>query len=226
MARGHASRSPHQRRMQAREAARQRRQRGIWIGAVIVGVLVLALVVALLAGGGGSDFEETPVAVDGEPLPTLPETGEDPAIGRAAPGLEGKDLDGSRLDITDDGRPKVIAFVAHWCSHCQAEVPAIQAHLDDVGVPEDVDLYGVATLTEKTRGNWPPDQWLQDEGWTIPTLVDDEDDDAANAYGLAGTPFWVAVDADGVVVARQSGEIGVAGFDALVEAARAAPEAA
>lgn len=220
MASARGKRSPHQRRMQARQEANEQRRRGVWIGVAVAGVLVIALLVALASGGGGVDFEQTAVVVTGEPLPSLPQTGTDPAVGMAAPGLEGRDLEGGPLEILPDGRPKVLAFLAHWCPHCQAEVPEIQAHLDDLGEPEDVDLYGVVTLTDRTRGNWPPDEWLTDEGWTIPTLVDDENNDAADAYGLAGTPFWVAVDAEGDVVARRSGEIGVDGFDALVEEAR------
>ncbi len=49
----------------------------------------------------------------------------------------------------------------------------------------------------KQRPNFPPADWLQDEGWSGDVLVDDESMTAATAYGLAGYPFLVMLDADG-----------------------------
>ena len=42
---------------------------------------------------------------------------------------------------------------------------------------------------------------------------------AAQAYGVAGFPFLVVVDADGTVLARTSGELGAYGIVALLERA-------
>jgi len=119
----------------------------------------------------------------------------------------GVDLDAHRLRIGDDGKPKAIIFLAHWCPHCQREVPLIQAWLDRGGGPEDVDLYSVATAIDPARPNYPPGAWLEREGWSVPVLVDDAHDTAATAYGLTGYPFFVFVDARGDVVARAAGEL-------------------
>ena len=49
--------------------------------------------------------------------------------------------------------------------------------------------------------------------------MDDAQGTAAEAYGLSGFPFFAAVDGDGKVVERQSGEISMEQFDALIAAA-------
>jgi hypothetical protein len=64
----------------------------------------------------------------------------------------------------------------------------------------------VSTAIDPARPNYPPDAWLADEGWTAPVLVDG-DDTAAQASGLSAYPFFVAIDGDGTVVLRASGEL-------------------
>jgi cytochrome c biogenesis protein CcmG/thiol:disulfide interchange protein DsbE len=113
----------------------------------------------------------------------------------------------------------VVMFVAHWCPHCQKEVPLITAHLGGK-LPGDVDLFAVSTGVDQTAPNYPPGAWLRKENWPVPTLVDDAQGSAAKAYGLSGFPYFVVVDASGKVVDRASGEIPVEQFDALINAAR------
>ncbi len=106
----------------------------------------------------------------------------------------------------------VIAFLAHWCPHCQAEVPRLVDVADADGTVDGVALAAVATASSPERPNYPPGPWLADEGWPGPVMVDSEVEaadrlpTAAAAYGESGFPFLVAVDADGTVVARASGE--------------------
>ena len=145
--------------------------------------------------------------------------GDDSARGCTIPTAEGLDLDGEAITIGPDGPAKLIVFVAHWCPHCQAEVPRIVEHLADTPMPDDVDLVAVSTSANPAAPNYPADAWLDDEGWTVPTL-DDVDNAAALQFGLSAFPFFVAVAAEGAVVARGSGELTMDQFDALVEAAR------
>ena len=70
----------------------------------------------------GSSSKALPQLVDGE---------DDAAIGQTIPTVSGKTLDGDAITIGPDGGAKVIVFVAHWCPHCQAEVPEIVSHLKD-----------------------------------------------------------------------------------------------
>jgi thiol-disulfide isomerase/thioredoxin len=174
------------------------------------GALVVAAVIAIVATIGADDDQQTTsaarVTVTGQALPAFAE-GDDPAVGLSAPSLGGEDFGGNPVTIGDDGRPKALIFLAHWCPHCQREVPLIQDWLDAQGGPQGVDLYSVATSIDPSLPNYPPDAWLEREGWTVPVLVDDAGDGAATAYGLSAFPYFVFVDAEGNVVARASGEL-------------------
>ena len=90
------------------------------------------------------------------------------------PKLAGQTFDGSDLTIDPaDGKPKVIVFLAHWCPHCQAEVPLIKEYIDSGNAPSDVEFYSVATQTDAGKANYPPSGWLAREGWQPPVLLDD-----------------------------------------------------
>jgi hypothetical protein len=133
-----------------------------------------------------------------------------------APMLEGARFSGEPIAVTNDGQGKVIVFLAHWCPHCQAELPRTVAWLGANQLPANVVVYGVATGTSEDRPNYPPQDWLDREGWHQPTLVDDAIGTAAEAMGLSSYPFFVAVNTRGQVVARMSGEIGNEQFARLV----------
>jgi hypothetical protein len=100
-------------------------------------------------------------------------------------------------------------------------VPVIQTWLDGGNLPDDVDMYSVVTSTDRLRPNWPPQDWLEEEGWTVPAIMDDEIGTIAVNYGMSGTPFYVVLDGDNNVIRRASGEIGTAGLNALVAVAQA-----
>jgi cytochrome c biogenesis protein CcmG, thiol:disulfide interchange protein DsbE len=209
-----------------RRGARQSRTPYFVIGGIAAAVLI-ALVVALAAGGGGDDNTSTggsadpattgTVAVSGNPLPQFTDASDDPAVGMTLPTLEGNDQSGAPMTIAADGRPTMIMFVAHWCPHCQREVPVVQQWVDDGRLPEGVDLVSVSTAIDPSRPNYPPDEWLADEGWTAPVLVD-ADNSAAAAVGLSAYPFFVAIDGDGNVVLRATGELTTDQLDAVASA--------
>jgi len=214
------------------------RSRTIWIFvAVFVVVAVIAIVAIAMRGGGssnpggaasksggtvvpGGNLAYGSIDVKGTALPQYSGTGSDPGVGQTAPDVVGQQFDNSRIAITNDGKPKVVMFVAHWCPHCQAEVPRIQKWLDDNGMPSDVELYTVATATDSSKPNYSPAAWLRRAGWSVPTMVDDKKSDAATAYGLASYPYFVAVGANGKVVQRGSGELTTDQWVALLDAAR------
>ena len=155
------------------------------------------------------------------PLPKFEDPANDLAVGETIPTITGTDLQGEPMTIgAGDGKAKVILFVAHWCPHCQREVPAIVEHLADTPMPADVELLAVSTAVDPAAPNYPPVKWLESEGWEAPTLADTADQVAASYYGLSGFPFFVVADADGKVVFRTSGELSMEQFDDLVEAAR------
>jgi len=188
--------------------------------AVVVGVLVIVGglfgLSALLSGDSLPDDSVAP-EVAGEALAAFPDSGEDPAAGAEAPDVTGSDYTGAPTAIGEAGTPQVIVFLAHWCPHCQREVPVLRDWVDEGGLPEGVELVGVSTLQDQSRGNWPPQDWLADEEWPGAVLVD-RGEAVATAYGMGGTPFWVFVDADGQVVSRAAGELPASELDARVAA--------
>lgn len=207
-----------------RRAAKQSRTPYFVIAAIAAAVLV-ALVVALATGGGDGDNAATDggnadpattgtVTVSGNPLPQFTDSAGDSAVATTLPTLEGHDQSGAPMTIGADGRPTMIMFVAHWCPHCQREVPVVQQWVDDGRLPEGVDLVSVSTAIDPNRPNYPPDAWLADEGWTAPVLVD-ADNSAAQAVGLSAYPFFVAIDGNGTVVLRTTGELTTDQLDAI-----------
>jgi thiol-disulfide isomerase/thioredoxin len=148
-------------------------------------------------------------------LPWFEPGQDDPAVGLLAPPVTGASFDGTPVSIEADGRAKMLVFLAHWCPHCQDEVPEVQRWLDEGGLPETIDLISVATAIDETRPNYPPDAWLEREGWNAPVIVDDEGQ-VAQQYGLSAFPFWVIVDADGRVVGRATGRLPVEQLDQIV----------
>ncbi len=194
--------------------------KGLVIGGGIVAVLVVAVVFAFSGADTAEGFAFGEVTVDGEALPVL-ETGGagDPARGMVAPVVSGEDQNGNQLTIGGPGEPRIVMFLAHWCSHCQREVPRVTDYLanNDVGV----EFLSIATGSDATAPNYPPSVWLEREEWPVSTIYDDQANTAARAFGLSGYPFWVVLDGDGVVQARFSGELTEEQLVAVVETTEA-----
>ncbi len=180
---------------------------------IVGGVALLALIAVFLLNPSGGlvtlEDQTAAVAIDGVSLPLMPQQAvqDTSANGLTPPSLSGEDFAGNPVSITDDGRAKAIVFVAHWCPHCQQEVPRVQAWLDSTGGNADVDLYSVSTAVRPTGTNFPPSEWLDTEGWEVPVIVDDADGSAHLAYGAGGFPYWVFLNSDGTVAMRTSGEL-------------------
>ncbi|MCP4225189.1 MAG: hypothetical protein GY773_17770, partial [Actinomycetia bacterium] len=117
---------------------------------VVVALITVGLLgVAFLATSRdsvSSDVNEEQTAdveIDGDSLPPIPDgvigitsAANDSAVGSIVPTLTGTDFEDNEITIEADGRPKVIYFLAHWCQHCQAEVPVVQELIDEGSQPE------------------------------------------------------------------------------------------
>lgn len=213
---------------------------GIVVGAVVLLFAVIAVVANLgggddtASGAGGKATETSDVTWTGTQLPPEPQTSGEPdaAIGLVPAMLTGTSIDGTPLTIDPtDGRAKMLVFVAHWCQHCQAEIPRIVQWNAAGQKPAELDVYAIATGTDKAAPNYPPSSWLAREGWPFPALADGPGPrpnfEAATAYGLTSYPYNVVVGADGKVKGRHSGEFGsddataIAAMDAFVRTALA-----
>ena len=205
------------------------------IGGVFVAI-VIAFVIAIVAGGsndsGSADTakvpnsdgsvsvgENQPVEVVGEALEALSDSGDDSTIGLTAPTLNGYAFDGSNLSVTPgDGKPYMLVFLAHWCPHCNREIPRLIEWQASGAIPADLQIIGVSTAVASDRPNYPPSQWLVAKGWPWPVMVDSEAMDAAEAYGVSGYPFFALVGADGKVKVRGSGELEIDQLNQIVDA--------
>lgn len=206
---------------------RERRQLPIfWI---VVGLFVLGGIITLFATAPSDDEKgrvdavaDAPsngeVTISGDQLPAWTgDAADDPAVGDVAPRVTGIDVDEAALTVPDSMRPTAIVVVAHWCPHCQDEVPRIVDWAKDDGKPDGVDVVAVSTQASPDQSNFPPAAWLAREEWPFPVLLDDEVGSAADAFGTDGFPFLVFVGADGKVVSRYSGEMPIDEFDAAVQ---------
>ena len=195
-------------------------QRRLILVGGIGGVLLVVAVIAIVLSLGNPPIMEPaaqPVVITGTPLPKYVADSADSAVGMTLPSLTGIGLDGQALTIAPDGRAKAIVILAHWCPHCQAEVPRIVDWLAQNSLPDGVDLVAVTTAISETRPNYPPSEWLSSVGWQQPTLIDDASSSAYGALGGSAFPGWVFVTADGVVQLRTTGELPVSDFAAILD---------
>jgi thiol-disulfide isomerase/thioredoxin len=190
---------------------------GIGVVAFIAVAAVIAIALSGATGAGGiSEPARAATAVNGEALPVLTDPGADAAIGQPIPTLSGVDLSGEPISVGPSDGPMAIVLLAHWCSHCQAEVPVLVDYLESTGMPDGVTLVALSTSIDAARPNYPPSTWLDREGWTVPTLVDDATSGGLRALGMSSFPGFVFVDADGRVVQRTTGELPAEAFDQAV----------
>ena len=148
------------------------------------------------------------VTVTGALLPELT-SGDDPAVGTPAPGLSGFDFRGNTVNVnTPESRANTLmVFLAHWCPHCNDEIPKLIEWREQGLVPADLRVVGVTTGSRDDAPNWPPSDWISEMKWPFEVLADSEEQTAALAYGLSAYPFMAIVDAEGNLRARFSGVV-------------------
>lgn len=156
-----------------------------------------------IAGGLLPDADKNPQELVGQPVPSLTGTG----------------LNGETINIGADGKPKIVAFMAHWCPHCQNEVPVVREWLASGGLRPDVGFYAVSTGLSPSAPNYPPSKWFERERWVVPTLRDDALGSAHSAWGGGSFPYFVVVDSDGNVVQAVSGALDQGSLSALADLA-------
>jgi thiol-disulfide isomerase/thioredoxin len=200
--------------------------RNAWIvGGVIAAVIAIAAIVAISASSNkdsaavGSLQEFSEVTVTGDVLPAFDESANpDPAVGMLAPVLSGKGFTGNVVTTASSGTPTLLVFLAHWCPHCQREVPLLVEWEKSGKMPANIDVLAVATGTDSANPNYPPSEWLARENFpaTWPVMADSADKIGGNAFGLAGYPYFVLVGGDGKVLVRMSGEVPMDELTAII----------
>jgi thiol-disulfide isomerase/thioredoxin len=212
---------------------------------LIIGAGVLLAAAIAIGFSGGSDNVTTqprttvegevapgefqPVTVVGDVLSPLGDGNGNPAadaaMGKTAPTLNGYTFAGKPVTIAPgaNGQPLMLVFLAHWCPHCNREVPRLIEWQEQGLVPEGLRVIGVTTSSRNDQANWPPSDWIEEMKWPFEVFVDSEMADAANAYGVDGFPFIAMVNAEGKIVGRHSGELELADLDVFVKNSLAVP---
>lgn len=151
---------------------------------LIVGVIIAAVLVAILFAGLGKD----PSAI------------RSPLIGKPAPGFALREVGTNRtVDLAQfRGKPVVLNFWATWCGPCWEEHPVLVANARML--QPNVQFLGVVfqDKEDKILG------FLNQRGSSYPTVVD-EAGKTAIAYGVGGVPETYFVDANGVIQAKYAG---------------------
>ena len=196
------------------------------VGAIIAVIIGGAAIVAISSSGSetstssGNISEFSEITVAGEALPAFDSVSSatDAAIGMTAPVVSGKGFTGTEITTDGGGTPTLLVFLAHWCPHCQREVPLLVQWEKDGETPTGIDVIAIATGTDPANPNYPPSEWLAREKFPAlwPVIADSNDKKAANAFGLSGYPYFVLVDAQGKVFKRLSGEIPMDELTAII----------
>jgi thiol-disulfide isomerase/thioredoxin len=190
----------------------------VLFGGALAFVLAAGLTAILLSRGGSSDAIETAaITVSGTALPAASDdpAAADPAVGATFPTLTGTTPDGTVITIPTQGRRTLVVVVAHWCPHCQREVPRLVEWANSGKVPADLDVVFLSTSVQKTAPNYPPSAWLTREKVSFPVMVDDAQGSGHQALGAMGFPNLHIVRSDGTVIARVSGELEIPALEAF-----------
>ena len=157
-------------------------------------------------------YETGTVEIIGDALPA------DESVGHSAPAFKAQpNTSAEMVEIQpDDGTVRLIGFFAHWCPHCQREVPRVARWLNENDLPNGVEVVAISTSVREGTPNYPPSEWFEAENWPTQVLVDSPDKTLAAAFGLTGFPYWVLIDGEGTVIHRSSGELTEEQFSYLV----------
>jgi len=153
--------------------------------------LAVALPVAACGGGSASAGPGSSVIVIGSPL-----------VGRPAPALAGRTLDGSSFDLAAlRGKPVLVNFWASWCGPCREEFPLLEAAL---ARHAGAGLVVVGALFKDDPE--PARSFVVEEGATWPTVID-PDRGIGEAWKVLAPPQTFFVDRDGIVRDVQVGQV-------------------
>lgn len=172
------ARAPADRAGKAVLLTRRRLLLGLGAAVAVTGLLAVALQPAANPGGGEAQ------------------------VGEPAPLFVASDLDGQPVALADlKGKPVLLNFWASWCDPCRREFPLLK----EVHAAGDVVVLGVVFRDSRDNAKEFMDE--QDARWA--SAVDPKRliSDAYGVYMKPGLPVTVAIDAEGVVRAKEIGEL-------------------
>ncbi len=103
-----------------------------------------------------------------------------------------------------DGTARAWLIWAHWCPHCQRELPPLSDwYAENADQYPNVELISVTSSIDPARGN-PLEPYLDELQLPFPVIVD-PDLTLAEQFGLSAYPFWVFTAGDGSTLLRIAG---------------------
>lgn len=159
-------------------------RRGVNVGVLLGGLVVIVPLVWLLHSGFGNDPHEVPSVLEHT----------------AAPDFALVDLQGRTWDLSDlRGKPVVLNFWSTWCLPCKQEFPLFQQAA--LAYP-NVQFLGILYSEEPAKAV----AYLARTGTTYSHLID-PDGRTAIDYGVAGVPETYFINPQGVIVHKQIGPL-------------------
>jgi cytochrome c biogenesis protein CcmG/thiol:disulfide interchange protein DsbE len=167
-------------------SVRRRSRPALW-GAIALGV-VLALLVGVLATRS----------------PASDRLVRSPLVGKGAPAIQGRTVDGSGTFSLDDHRGQfvLVNFFATWCTPCQAEHGDIKRFADAHAAAGDAAVVSVV-FSDQTAD---VQRFFQQHGGSWP-VVRDDDGVIATDWGVARVPESYLVGPSGVVIGKVTGGV-------------------
>ncbi len=131
------------------------------------------------------------------------------AIGNPAPDFSVADLEGNPIRLADlRGRPVIVNFWASWCGPCVEEFPLLR----EAAARHAGDGLVVIGIVWGDRSEAARD-FMARNGATWAAAMD-PGEQVSRDYGILGPPETYFIGRDGIIRARQIGQISAASLDA------------
>ena len=176
-----------------------------------------------LGSGSAPSVQSTPSPVD-SPSPTVPTEEEERPL-FPAPDFTLTDQYGEEHTLSDyKGKTVFLNFWATWCGPCKNEMPHIQELYEEYeeNTGEELIVLGVANPKSDQHPynqdgtQEEVEQFLTDNGYTFPSLMDTTGDVFA-AYGVRAFPTTFMIDKDGNLFGYITGQLTREMMDSIIQ---------
>lgn len=187
------------------------RWRNILVGLAIV--LLVSGAIFMNQKGGGEEEQDVGGEVQSTE-PVQPDRDVKVQKGFAAPDFELKTLNGEQVRLYENnGKPSLVNFWASWCPPCKVEMPHLQKAYDEYGEQVNFHMVDLAFNDDLEEMN----QYIEDEGFTFPVLLDETGEVAMDQYQAIAIPTTVVVDEKGIITHHIRGAMSEQQIQAIME---------